>query len=108
MDRNDDDRKEITVPEVGMGCTMGIGSDSYAGTIIEVSRTGHRVVVQQDKATRTDNNGMSESQEYSYERNPNGKKDVFTRRRNGRYLGVGTTYFYLGLGYRRQYQDPSF
>ena len=108
MYRDTDEEKEVTTPEVGMGCTMGIGSDSYAGTIIEVSRTGHRVVVQCDKATRTDNNGMSGSQEYQYEPNPNGRTEVFTRRRNGRYLARGTTYHYLALGYRRQYQDPSF
>lgn len=102
------EREKTTKPEVGMGCTIGIGSDSYAGTITFISPSGHKLTVQNDKATRTDNNGMSEQQEYQYERNPLGRTMNFTRRKNGGYRGVGGNSYYLVLGRRRQYQDPSY
>ncbi len=93
-------------PEVGMGCTIGIGSDSYAATVISISPSGHQLTVQHDKATRTDNNGMSGSQVYEYERDPNGSTMKFTLRKNGRYQGAGRNYcYYLVLGKRKAHID---
>ena len=36
--------------KVGDGATIWVGSDRYAATVVEVSKTGHRVVVQRDYA----------------------------------------------------------
>lgn len=108
-------------PEVGMGATMLSWSDRHGATIVEVfTRRGSRyVAVQQDKATRIDNNGMSEDQEYAYEPNPNGYKHYF-KEKNGRWIGVGPDPVtgkglregngsgYLAIGYRREYYDFSF
>lgn len=93
--------------EVGVGATMVMWSDRHAGTVVEVSRTGHRLVWQEDKATRTDSNGMSDAQSYSYERDPNGRAVVFTRRKDGSYRQTGGSARLL-VGVRQSYHDYSF
>ena len=98
-------------PEKGMGCTMLMWSDRHAATIIDVSKTGKSITVQRDKATRTDECGMSDAQSYSYEADPDGSTQVFTLRKNGRWVrkddgmksGTG-----LLIGARREYHDYSF
>lgn len=93
-------------PEVGMGATICQFSDRTACTVIEI-KSAHRIVVQQDNAIRIDSNGMSDSQDYRYEANPEGIKTIFTKRRNGvwrEHLGsVG-----LRLGDRDHYHDFGF
>lgn len=98
------------VPAVGDGATILYWTDRQAVTIIEVSKSGKRVVVQEDKATRTDNLGMSDCQSYSYEPNPEGTKHVFTLRNNGRWVRQGDTKRGCGLrvGTRDQYHDYGF
>lgn len=61
--------------QVGDGVTICYYTDREAGTIIK--RTKNTITYQQDKAIRTDNNGMSDFQEYRYERDPNGKIEVY-------------------------------
>lgn len=98
-----------TLPVVGMGATAHYISDRYAFTIVQV--LSHRkIVVQHDKATRIDRNGLSESQEYVFEPNPQAEKITLTLRKNGLWYKVGdslqgTRY---SIGERHQYQDPSF
>jgi hypothetical protein len=78
------------LPTVGMPCTYGIGSDTYAGKVLAVSKSGHRVTV---------NIG-------------DGDVRVFTRRtRHGLvtgYVPAGRPCGYLTLGVARDYRDPSF
>jgi hypothetical protein len=94
-------------PEVGMGATIQIGSDSIPATIIQVTRNNRRVVVQEDLATRTDNNGMSDSQQYTYQADPQGAIYIATLRKDGKYrLEGGKTP--VTLGFRRKYYDYSF
>lgn len=97
-------------PAVGMGCTMLGWTDRRAGTIIDVSLTGATIRVQRDKATRTDNNGMSESQTYTFERDENAGVSVYTRRKNGRYVLKGDSIkgAWLQIGVRNEYYDFSF
>ena len=61
--------------QVGDGVTICYYTDREAGTIIK--RTKNTITYQQDKAIRIDDNGMSDFQEYRYERNPNGKIEVY-------------------------------
>ena len=61
--------------QVGDGVTICYYTDREAGTIIK--RTKNTITYQQDKAIRTDNNGMSDCQEYRYEWDPNGKVEVY-------------------------------
>lgn len=58
--------KNQPAPEVGMGATLVMYSDRRAYTISRVSKSGKTFWMRQDKATRVDNNGMSESQQYAY------------------------------------------
>jgi len=95
-------------PTVGMGVTELMWSDRHAYTIIEVidSKT---LKVQQDTATRTDSNGMSDSQDYRFEPNPQGHTVIITLRKSGRWMrkgeqkGSGWT-----IGSRSEYHDFSF
>jgi hypothetical protein len=91
-------------PEVGMGVTMCHWTDRTAGTVIKVMPC--TVTVQEDKAIRTDSNGMSEAQAYTYERDPNGPIDVFRKTKRGwRSSKSGA---YLVLGHREKHYDYSF
>ena len=99
-----------TLPEVGMGITAHFYSDRRAATVVEVL-SPRRIVVQWDKATRTDTNGgYSESQTYSYEPDSSAEKVTLSLRKNGIWYKVGDdlrgTRFYLG--YRNHYIDPCF
>lgn len=97
-------------PAVGMGATVLHWSDRDAGTIIEVAKNGKTIVVQLDHTARTDTNGMSDCQDYEYERDENGRKYTFTLRRNGRWVRKGEDMHGVacGIGYRKHYYDYSF
>lgn len=103
-------------PEVGMGVTLLAWTDRYAGTIID--RVGEVLMIQEDKAIRIDCNGISESQDYRYERDPNGRvryyrsyacrwREVELGKRRGTWklTGGGPA---LRLGVREAYHDYSF
>jgi hypothetical protein len=93
-------------PQVGDGATINHYTDRSAGTIIEIC-SPKKIKVQDDKATRIDSNGMSESQDYSYERDPEGHIRTFTQRKNGMWVeSKGSNG--LTIGIRRQYHDFSF
>jgi hypothetical protein len=92
--------------EVGMGATVYFHSDRHAATVTKVSPSGKTIELQEDRAVRTDKNGMSESQSYTFERNPNGRVYVARLRANGTFKtsnGEGVT-----LGTRSEYYDFSF
>lgn len=89
--------------QIGDGATLNLWTDRHAYTII--ARTPQTLTLQRCIAKRTDNNGMSECQDYKYEDNPNGgiikahwsKKDkVF------KHSGMTVTYG------RHEYWDYSF
>lgn len=103
------DSKQIT-PEVGMGATELMWSDRYASTIVEVSENKKTVTIQNDKAVRTDNNGMSDSQRYEYTPDTKMPKTVYTLRKNGQYVkkGMGMNGTTLLIGKREQYRDYTF
>lgn len=94
---------------VGDGATMCLASDRYAGTIVGKSASGKTLDWQQDRAIRIDTNGISEIQEYRYERMPNVQIRKFTLRKNGRYIERGGSLHsaFLVPG-RREYYDPSY
>ena len=97
-------------PKVGMGVTMLSWTDRHPATIIEVSKSGKKITVQEDKAIRTDSNGMSDSQSYTFERNPNAYTDEYSLRKNGRWVRVGESQngSSLLVGHRSKYHDYSF
>lgn len=96
-------------PEVGMGATKLMYTDRHACTIVEVK--GKTIGIQRDNAVRTDNNGMTESQDYEYSPNVNAPIEYFTQRKNGAWVKAkesmrgGTR---LRIGERKEYYDYSF
>lgn len=94
-------------PRVGLGCTIYYASDRHACTIEYVSPEGRVINVREDKATRADGGGMSESQSYTYEPDPEGRVHTFHRNGRGTY-GDRQSGLRLGLGIRDSYHDYSF
>ena len=77
------------VISIGDGATLLGWSDRHACTVVEVFKKGKfdYIVVQQDIATRTDDNGISEQQSYSYEPDLDGNLYTF-RIKNNNFEGV--------------------
>lgn len=92
---------------IGMGGTIYMHSDRIPVTLIAFSSSRKTLVFREDKATRLDNNGMSEIQEYSYEQDPEGAIYSARLRKDGKYKLSGSKTI-VHLGTRRRYYDYSF
>jgi hypothetical protein len=86
------DKQAPQKPYVGMLATYVIGSDQYAGILIEVSKTGHQVTWQ-----RVDGAGLVRSHIHRC-----------SRRSNGEYIQVGSKYGHLELGVAKTVLDEGF
>lgn len=95
------------MPVIGMGATIYYWSDKTAATIIQITQNGKRIVLQEDRATRMDKNGVSEIQTYSYQEDPQGKIFIATLRKDGTYRVTKTSQG-VSLGQRYKYHDYSF
>ena len=93
------------VPEIGMGATECMWSDRHAFTVIKI-KSKTRILVQRDKATRIDNNGMSDCQTYKYEADPKGVVYELIKTKRGWKILGGGSYFLLGV--RDEHFDYSF
>lgn len=97
------------VPEVGMECTICIGSDSYPGEVMEVN--GKSVVIREMDVKIIARDIKTTEAIYAWESDPDGELQTFTLRKNGRYvpkgkeMGCGTV---LSLGKANYYRDPNF
>lgn len=101
---------EGKTPEVGMGATECGWSDRHAYEVIEVIDDRH-IIVRRLDAKRTDNNGVSDSQDYEFTSNPNNHtcklfltKQGRWRERIGRRLGCNGWL----VGKAMEYYDYSF
>jgi hypothetical protein len=97
--------------QVGAPATIQGWSDRHAATVIAISKSGKQISVREDRAIRLDSNGLSESQEYRFEPNPNGRERRFSKRADGRFVEVGQparSGSRCYVGYRDEYRDPSF
>lgn len=103
------------VTEVGIGATILHWSDRTPATVI--AWDGKILTVQEDDATRTDANGMSECQDYEYTANPHGIKSYFRKDRSGAWVEVRRNPntgrwikcgHWLRIGERDKYYDFSF
>ena len=95
------------VPTIGMGATLISWSDRSAYTIVSVTPSGKTFVMQRDEATRTDKNGMSDSQSYTYTPNPKAFLEKVSLRKDGRWKLAGSNQSVL-IDCRREYYDYSF
>jgi len=99
-------------PEVGDGATVLHYTDRTAATVVFVSKDGKTVMIQTDKATRVDSNGMSECQEYTFESNMSLEgASTYTLRSNGAWVRKGSGYKNgqrILIGHRSKYHDYSF
>jgi hypothetical protein len=101
-------------PAEGMGITLLHWTDRTAATITRVERfkSGPRAGqvrafwFKEDKAIRTDKNGMSESQEYTFEPDADAKEKQARQKKNGAWHEVNSSR--IALGYRSAYHDYSF
>lgn len=82
-----------TVPQVGMPATYRIGSDSYAGKLIAVSPTKHRVTWVRVREDGNVNTNMTKE---------------FTRRTSGEYLAIGSKHGSLKIGVAETALDEGF
>ena len=96
------------LPTVGTPGFYTSGSDRYPCTVVSVSRSGHRIVVEQDNQKVVSGSGQDGSAKYEFSRNPGGPNRVYTRRQDGSYRGAGGSYSRLVLGEWDAYYDPHF
>lgn len=99
----------MPAPEVGMGATILSWSDRHAATITAIDKKGKRIAVVEDVATRTDDNGMSDAQSYSYAPGT-GNPAFFTLRKNGAWVREGDSIKgqRILIGTRDSHHDFSF
>lgn len=76
------ERSKQPLPIVGMGATLCFYSDRHPCTIIDVLKP-NLIILQRDRAIRTDNNGMSDSQSYRYECDSVGQIFLAKRSKSG-------------------------
>lgn len=107
-------------PVAGMPATILHWTDRSPATVFRVFTVGKAVIVElrDDDYTRTDTNGLSESQQYDYKTNVNGSRRYFRQNADGAWQAVfknpetgrwnKTNGSGLILGRRECYYDPSF
>ena len=98
----------------GDGVTAVFYSDRRAFTVVRVSPSGKTLELRQDIAIRTDGNGMSATQEYRYEEDPEYRENNIPNDKaywlpsKGHYsLGLASSGPWLIHG-RHEYYDYSF
>ena len=98
---------EQMTPQVGMGVTVFMWSDRHAGTIVGMSESGKTIEFTMDTATRTDDNGFSHDQKYSYKTNLDAPRLKARQNKKGQWkiLNHGS---FLGIGFRSEYYDIEF
>lgn len=99
--------EEPLKPQVGMGCTECLWTDSHAATITRVSPSGKTIWYRQDNARVVKGSCQDGSAEYEYTFDENGHDKKATLRKDGNYRSTGTNYL-IAIGTRREYYDPSF
>jgi hypothetical protein len=101
------DRNNLThLLYYGLGATLSVGSDRYPYTLVGWTANGEIIYLTADEYTRTDKNGQSESQTYTYKTNPDAPPEKAVWSRTQKRYRVGGTGIYLGE--RKAYLDPGF
>ena len=99
--------------QVGEGVTLatGMGGLYSPFTVIEVRRNGRELVIQRDKTIIDGPNTFADEAPRHFERDPNGRTEVITKRNDGTYIVKGTPKEWYStryrIGYRRDWVDYS-
>jgi len=100
--------RQSPAPRLGMGATQLCNPHRRAFTVVRLINP-RTVVVQEDQAWRTDNNGVSDQQEYRFACNPYAPEVTVTLRKHGYWVAKGEpnegTPYIMGL--REKYHDYS-
>lgn len=94
-------------PKVGMGITITHYTDRSCGTITRISKSGKTFYFKPDIATRSDKNGMSEEQQYTYKVKEDAKEQKAYKSKEGIWR-VSKNMNGIALGFRNAYHDYSF
>ncbi len=106
IDYTDEAPLEVT-PEVGMGITYSVGSDSYPGTISRVSASGKTFWFKKDDFRARKDSNYYGNQKWIYLPDPEAQEEKVTRsKRTGKWRRQGGGHVYVGE--RETYQDPHF
>ena len=100
-------KQEFVEAKVGDGATIVMWTDRHAATVIAVSKSGKSAVIQEDKAIRLGKMEMSESQQYTFEKNPNGAVHKIQLTNKGWRIG-GQRGTKVLIGVRDEYYDYNF
>jgi len=100
---------DLIEPRIGMGATLGVGSDCYPATIVEMNKEKTKIIIQQDSFEPDKDNGYDfySNQVYIITPDPIAKRRIFSLRKNGSWVEMLGKQR-LSVGHRRAYQDPSF
>lgn len=106
--------------EIGMGATVHMYSDSHACTVISVSKSGKKVILQEDDAV-LDNfkpkvipGGFvghvinQNEQTYIYSRNPDGREYVVRKNKKGQWKITNNPSMGINFGVRAKFYDYNF
>lgn len=95
--------------QVGEPATYCSGSDRYPVRVVEVSKGGHKIVLQHMTYGVKSGSAMDGSAEYWYSDNPSGLEFTATLRKDGRYRRIRcSNYGTVIIGVARAYRDPHF
>lgn len=97
-----------TTPAINQHGSFNVGSDTNPCTVVEVSKSGHRVTVEVDDFRAGPGHDYYGQQNWVCERRVGGARKVFTRRASGHYVAVGCKYSVLSTDGWFAYRDPSF
>jgi hypothetical protein len=102
--------RNFIIPILGEGVTIGIGSDAYPATIIEVSKNLKKVVLQIDHTEPAEGFEYYGNQVYDITPDTDGRTETWTYRKRGVWaqLNSAKAVGYLSFSGRRKYSDPSF
>ena len=105
--RKEQDRRsylaKMAALEPGDGVHYTVGTDRYSATVVSITPSRHRIVVQDDEARQTGD--YFGAQRWDCTPNPDGPLRTFTRRASGIYRERGCDHGILRAG-RDHYQDP--
>lgn len=97
---------QSNTPQVGMGATKLLYSDSHAYTIVEV--INEKVVIVKRDDVKALHKGMSDSQEWEYTFNPKAQPITLKKHKKGYWYQVGDTTTKFLLGVRQEFYDYTF